>query len=105
MPVCAITERSAVASSELPKVAVAEHLAQAIETVDPAHFPEGLRRKCEDLLVDVVGLCVTARNEDYVQAQIAGWDDEGPCTAIGHARSMPEKRVRAKGVAPALTNR
>ena len=46
------------------------------------------RQKCEDLLVDIVGLCVTARNEDYVQAQIAGWDDEGPCTAIGHRRTM-----------------
>ena len=47
-----------------------------------------MRRKCEDLLVDVVGLCVTARNEDYVKAALAGWDDDGPCTAIGHARTL-----------------
>ena len=26
-----------------------------------------VKQKCEDLLVDVVGLCVTARNEDYVK--------------------------------------
>jgi 2-methylcitrate dehydratase PrpD len=77
-----------VASSELPKIAVAEHLVECIQKVDPANFSDGLRRKCEDLLVDIVGLFVTARNEDYVKAQIAGWDDEGPCTAIGHARSM-----------------
>lgn len=76
------------ASSELPKVAVAEHLVDSIQKVDADRLPEGLRRKCEDLLVDIVGLCITARNEDYVQAQIAGWDDEGPCTAIGHPRSM-----------------
>ena len=37
----------------------------------------GVRRKCEDLLIDVVGLCLTARNEDYVKAALAGWDDEG----------------------------
>jgi 2-methylcitrate dehydratase PrpD len=77
-----------VASVELPKVAVAEHLVERIQTVDPAKLPETTRRKCQDLLVDVVGLCVTARNEDYVQAQIGGWDDEGPCTAIGHPRTM-----------------
>jgi 2-methylcitrate dehydratase PrpD len=77
-----------VASASLPKVAVAEHLVERILTVNPAKLPEATRRKCDDLLVDVVGLCVTARNEDYVQAQIAGWDDEGPCTAIGHARPM-----------------
>ena len=47
-----------------------------------------MREKCEDLLIDVVGLCVTARNEDYVQSALAGWDDDGPCTAIGHARTL-----------------
>ena len=47
-----------------------------------------MRRKCEDLAVDVVGLCLTARNEDYVKAALAGWDEEGACTAIGHARPM-----------------
>ena len=36
----------------------------------------------------MVGLCVTARNEDYVKAALAGWDDDGPCTAIGHARTL-----------------
>jgi 2-methylcitrate dehydratase PrpD len=40
------------------------------------------------LLVDVVGLCVTARNEDYVKATLAGLDDDGPCTAIGHSRKL-----------------
>ncbi len=72
----------------LPKIAVAERLVERIQTVDPAKLPQATRQKCEDLLVDIVGLCVTARNEDYVQAQIAGWDDEGPCTAIGHRRTM-----------------
>ena len=47
-----------------------------------------MRSKCEDLLVDVAGLCVTARNEDYVKAALAGCDDDGPCTAIGHARTL-----------------
>src|SRR5262249_40988397 len=27
-------------------------------------------------------------NEDYVKAAIAAWDDDGACTAIGHARPM-----------------
>src|SRR5207244_11834777 len=43
---------------------------------------------CEDLLVDVVGLCVTARNEDYVRSARAGCDDDGACTAIGHGRTL-----------------
>jgi 2-methylcitrate dehydratase PrpD len=74
--------------AELPKTAIAEVLAREIAALDPARLPPALRSTCEDLLVDVVGLCLTARNEDYVKAAIAGWDDEGPCTAIGHARSM-----------------
>ncbi len=73
---------------ELPKTAVAEHLAQKICTLDPARLPDAVRRKCEDLLVDVVGLAVTARNEDYVKAALAACEDDGPCTAIGHARTL-----------------
>ena len=47
-----------------------------------------MRRTCEDLLVDVTGLCVTVREADYIKACLAGWEDDGPCTAIGHARTM-----------------
>ena len=75
-------------SAELPKIAVAEHLAQKICALDVARLPDAVRAKCEDLLVDVVGLAVTARNEDYVKAALAGCDDDGPCTAIGHARTL-----------------
>src|SRR6185437_10296695 len=75
-------------ASALPQTAVAEHLAQKIAALDASHLPAAVRRKCEDLLVDVVGLCVTARNEDYVKAAIAGWDDDGSCTAIGHGRTL-----------------
>src|SRR5262245_21419560 len=74
--------------AKLPDVAVAQVLANKIAALDAARLPQAVRRKCEDLLVDVVGLCVTVRNEDYVKAAIAAWDDEGPCTAIGHARPM-----------------
>jgi 2-methylcitrate dehydratase PrpD len=74
--------------AQLPKVAVAEILAEKIAALDPARLPPAVRRKCEDLLVDLVGLCVSARNEDYVKAALAAWDDDGICTAIGHARPM-----------------
>ncbi len=75
-------------SSELPKIAVAEHLAQKICALDAAHLPKAVRVKCEELLIDVVGLAVTARNEDYVKSALAGCDDDGPCTVIGHSRGL-----------------
>src|SRR5450432_249773 len=74
--------------AELPRIAVAEHLASKITTLDPARLPAAVRRKCEDLLIDVIGLCVTARREPYVTSAIRGWDDEGSCTAIGHVHPM-----------------
>ena len=46
--------------------------------------PRPCGRNATELLIDVVGLAVTARNEDYVKITLAGCDDEGPCTAIGH---------------------
>jgi 2-methylcitrate dehydratase PrpD len=75
-------------TDSLPKTAVAEVLADKIVALKAGRLPAAVRRKCEDLLVDVVGLCVTVRNEDYVKAAIAAWDDDGPCTAIGHAQPM-----------------
>jgi len=73
---------------ELPKPSVAEALAEKIVAVKAASLPAATRRKCEDLLIDVVGLCVTARNEGYVASALAGWDDDGPCTVIGHQRRL-----------------
>jgi 2-methylcitrate dehydratase PrpD len=77
-----------VASSNLPKTSVAEHLAERVATLRVEKLPPTVRRKCEDLLIDVAGLCVAARNTDYISSAIAGCDDEGPCTALGHARTF-----------------
>jgi 2-methylcitrate dehydratase PrpD len=75
-------------SAELPKTSVAEALAAKIAALPPGVLPGTTARKCEDLLIDVVGLCITARNEDYVRSALAGCDDDGPCTTIGHARTL-----------------
>ena len=75
-------------TSELPKTSVAETLAHRIVALRAEVLPAVTARKCEDLLIDVVGLCVTARNEDYITSALAGWDDDGPCTVIGHRRTL-----------------
>ena len=75
-------------TSELPKISVAETLAQKIVALKAGALPAATARKCEDLLIDVVGLCVTAHNEDYIASALGGWDDDGPCTAIGHKRTL-----------------
>jgi 2-methylcitrate dehydratase PrpD len=73
--------------SALPDVSVAEHLADKIRAL--GDVPRAVRDKCADLAVDVIGLCVAARREDYVQAVITACaHDTGSCTAIGHARTF-----------------
>ncbi len=67
---------------------LAEQLAARIVALDVVKLPAAVREKCQDLLVDVVGLCVTARNEDYIKSALAGLDDDGACTAIGHTRTL-----------------
>src|SRR5262249_36070063 len=75
-------------AAHLPDVSVAEQLADVIVTLPPAGLPAAMRTKCDDLAVDVIGLFLTARNEDYVNAVLAGCDDDGPCTAVGHRRTL-----------------
>src|SRR5438270_897467 len=64
---------------------VAERLVAATASLSSGDIPAQVRLRCEDLLVDVGGLCVAARASDYVRALVASVDGGGPCTAIGHA--------------------
>src|SRR6266404_8394556 len=86
-PNCSAFDSAVIMTSELPKTSVAETPAQKIVALKAGTLPAATTRKCEDLVIDVVGLCVTARNEDYVGSALAGWDDDGPCTVIGHQRT------------------
>src|SRR3979490_962945 len=67
---------------------VAERLVDATASLSSGGIPAQVRLRCEDLLVDVGGLCVAARSSDYVRALVASVDGGGPCTAIGHAGSF-----------------
>jgi 2-methylcitrate dehydratase PrpD len=71
-----------------PEMSISEVLADKIATVRPGTLPAITTRKCQDLLIDIVGLCVTARNEDYVASALKSCDDDGICTAIGHVRTL-----------------
>lgn len=73
---------------KLPETAVAELMAEQSMALTADKLPEVVRARAEELLIDVVGLCVAARRTDYVQAVIAGVDSGGPCTAIGHGQTF-----------------
>jgi 2-methylcitrate dehydratase PrpD len=64
---------------------VAESLAGRVFALRAEAIPASVRQRAEELLIDVVGLCVAARRTDYVRAVVAAADAGGPCTAIGHA--------------------
>jgi len=68
--------------------AVAETLAGQCSALTPENIPASVRIRAEELLIDVTGLCVAARNADYISALIASVDAGGPCTAIGHAATF-----------------
>jgi 2-methylcitrate dehydratase PrpD len=53
-----------------------------------AAIPEAARAVAGNALLDVVGLCIAARDTDYIRAALAAWDAEGACTALGHARGL-----------------
>ena len=67
---------------------IAEVLARAVAGARSRPVPERLRETCERLLIDIAGLCVAARNADYVRAALASWEGKGDCTAIGHGRAL-----------------
>jgi 2-methylcitrate dehydratase PrpD len=72
----------------LTEKVIAEALVQRLSTLSAEALPANVRTVVEALLIDVAGLCVAARETDYVKAVAAGWDGEGQCTALGHARGF-----------------
>lgn len=51
-------------------------------------LPTAVREVAQRALLDVVGLCVAARETDYIQATRAAWEGVGSCTAFGHPTPM-----------------
>ena len=74
------------ADAKMP--AVAERLADAVIALRQRPLPAALRARAEELLIDVSGLCIAARRNDYMQALIASVDAGGGCTALGHAATF-----------------
>ncbi len=73
--------------SATSSASVAEALAARAAELYTHDVPPEVRERCQDLLLDVVGLCVAARRSDYVQALKKSLDQGGACTAFGHPGS------------------
>ncbi|THD82757.1 MmgE/PrpD family protein [Aliigemmobacter aestuarii] len=76
--------------------ALAETYAAWLSGLDIAALPQSFRRVVSLDLIDATGLCIAARGEPYMAQIVHGWDSDGPCTALGHAR-----RLDAAGAAAA----
>ena len=80
--------------------AVAETLAVRIAAIDEAHLSGRLGAMAGTLAIDIVGLCVAARNESYIASARAGFADPGTATVIGHtATASPAAAAFINGVA------
>lgn len=78
---------TAAATKAATDAAVAEKLAAWVAAIDAKRLPPGLVEVARKLFLDVAGLCIAARREDYVKATV-GAADRGACTAFGHAGSF-----------------
>ncbi|MDB5600480.1 MAG: MmgE/PrpD family protein [Xanthobacteraceae bacterium] len=75
-------------AESVPDISIAERLADRILTLKVTPVPKALREKCDQLVIDVIGLCVTARKQDYVRSAMVAFDSVGGRTAIGHTRTF-----------------
>jgi 2-methylcitrate dehydratase PrpD len=50
----------------------------------PQTLPAAVTGMCHAVLMDVAGLCVAARNTDYVRSALSASEEPGACTLIGH---------------------
>jgi len=69
-------------------ISVAEQVSKWLGGLTYGTLPIEAKQQVSAILLDISGLCVAARNTDYVQSVIAASNDEGTVTAIGHARGF-----------------
>jgi 2-methylcitrate dehydratase PrpD len=87
-------------SREAALPTVAEALAARVAALRAEDIPAAVRERCRLLLVDVAGLCIAARNRDYISSLKRSLDGGGPCTALGHAEGCkPEDAALLNGTA------
>lgn len=87
-------------SAALPEKSASEILIDKACALRAEAIPRTVRERVEQLLIDVVGLCLAARNTEYMRAVLASVDAGGPCTAIGHAGGYrPETAALINGTA------
>ncbi|MDP3671528.1 MAG: MmgE/PrpD family protein [Telluria sp.] len=67
-----------------PVQSVSEQLAAAIAGLAPV-TPAPMQALCQSLLIDVAGICISARQSDFMQATLVATDEAGDCTVIGQA--------------------
>ena len=87
-------------SASLPEKSASEILVEKVGALRAEAIPRAVRERVEQLLIDVAGLCLAARNTDYMRAVLKSVDGGGPCTAIGHAAGYrPETAALINGTA------
>jgi len=75
---------------------IAQKLGNWGEELEPSSLPDSTLEKNGDILLDIVGLCIASRKNDYVQAVIEA-SETGEHTLIGH-------RLRTSAASAAIVN-
>ncbi|MDQ0468965.1 MmgE/PrpD family protein [Labrys wisconsinensis] len=64
--------------------AISDTLALWLAATDRAALPGAVVETARKLLLDIAGLAIAARRQDYVSATLAAVDRGGACSALGH---------------------
>ena len=65
-----------------PTLTVSEKIAAVIAQLSRT-TPRATEAVCQSLLIDVAGICISARHSDFMQATLGATDEPGNCTVIG----------------------
>ncbi len=71
-----------------PHQSAAEIFASWASGLSAGDVPGGVRTILESVIIDQIGLCVVARDADFVRSVLASTDTQGACTVIGQGRTL-----------------
>jgi 2-methylcitrate dehydratase PrpD len=69
-------------------IPLATQLADFFAGIQLGDIPDKAKEVAISDLIDMAGLCIAARQKDYIQSLLEGWDSSGGCTALGHPQAV-----------------
>ena len=74
--------------NKINKSSVAEFFSDWACSIQVKDIPQSVKKKLNIIVMDSIGLMISAKNEPYIKSLVEALDEKGDCSLIGHNKKV-----------------